>query len=164
MNLSDNKIILVNNIDSHFFLNVAQWVTQTGELNLISSEKSSVLSVDVLHGWFTNSIAGVVLCIGDIPIGVATLCKSEINLLPPDTVECCHLVVHPKWRKLYNGTLIINFLLSIAKKLGYKRVVGRVVPTNVIAKLLLNSLNFEPIVTFEDWMNPDLNWYQKRFK
>jgi len=104
------------------------------------------------------------LCIGDIPIGVATLCKSEINLLPPDTVECCHLVVHPKWRKLYNGTLIINFLLSIAKKLGYKRVVGRVVPTNVIAKLLLNSLNFEPIVTFEDWMNPDLNWYQKRFK
>lgn len=164
MNLSDDKIILVNNIDSRFSLNVAQWITQTGELNLISSEKSSVLSVDVLHGWFANSIAGVVLCIGDLPIGVATLCKSEISFLPPDTAECCHLVVHPQWRRLYYGTSIVCLLLSIAKKQGYKRVVGRIVPTNSVAKLLLDSLNFESVATYEDWMSPDFVWYQRRFK
>lgn len=164
MNLLDGNIILANNIDSRFSLTVAQWITQTGELNLISSEKSSVLSVDVLYDWFANSIASVVLCVNNLPIGMATLSKSEISFLPSDTVECCHLVVHPQWRRLYYGSLIVSFLLSIAKKQGFKKVVGRVVPVNSVAKLLLDSLNFESVATYEDWMSPDFVWYQRRFK
>lgn len=60
--------------------------------------------------------------------------------------------------------LIVSFLLSVAKKQGYKRVVGRIVPTNSVAKLLLNSLNFELADTYEDWISPDFVWYQRRFK
>jgi GNAT superfamily N-acetyltransferase len=160
----NTKLISVNNIDFLSTVELTEWITKTGELKLISSENSSVLSTDVLHSWFINSIAGVVLCVNDLPIGVATLSKSEIGFLPSDTIECCHLVVHPQWRRLYYGTLIVSFLLSVAKKQGYKRVVGRIVPTNSVAKLLLNSLNFELADTYEDWISPDFVWYQRRFK
>lgn len=141
------------------------WISGTGELHLISGEKGPLLDEPTLTHWIRSSASSHALVNGREVIGLATLSTSEVGGMPPDTIECCHLIVHPKHRRKYCGTLLLAHLSARAKELGYRRIVGRVVRSNSVGRDLLRSLGWHGLAPeeFGNWPNGQLDWYEKRF-
>ncbi len=138
---------------------VADWISASGELHLISDLTLRKLADHTLRSWVETGIESAVVRRGGKPIAFATLSASEASL-PSDTVEICHLIVHPSCRRRYEGSHLVLELSRKAREMGFSRAVGRVVPQNSIAKLFLSSLRWARSDVKEDWMNGNI-WYTK---
>lgn len=120
---------------------VANWITESGELPLISGSTGKELLPDELKFWFESAIQGIIVEHEGKIIGIATLTRAEAPI-PQDAVELCHCIVHPNYRRLYNGSSMIILLSAFAKQNGYRKVVGRVAKSNPIGRTLLQYLHW----------------------
>lgn len=141
---------------------VASWITETGELPIISGFKKNILSSNELNEWFDSAAHNIVIKHQGKIIGLATLSLSEATL-PADSIEVCHTIVAPKYRRLYNGADMILHLCSIAKQIGYKKVVGRVTKSNTPGRMLLKYLRWQELVEENYSNDPTVTWFQKEF-
>ena len=139
------------------------WVSATRELSLISDESSNVLHPETFQRWLRDSVTVAVVHAGDQPVALATLSLQEVAL-PEGTVELCHLIVHPRWRRRYHGSRLVFELTDRAKEFGFKRLVGRVVPRNAVAHALLSYLHWSSISSVETWMKASFVWYEKSLR
>lgn len=139
---------------------LAALVTASGELRLISGESGSVAEASLLQHWFTDAQGAVVFRADDSPIAMGTVTRSEAHH-PADSIEVCHLFVAPRLRRRYRGSQVALELSSVARSLGYQRLVGRVVSTNVPALCFLSSLGWRPC-SGPGPDDPSLVWLEKR--
>lgn len=142
---------------------VASWITETGELPIISGFKKNILTSNELSEWFDSSAYNIIIKNQGKIVALATLSLSEASL-PADCIEVCHTIVAPQYRRLYNGADMILHLSSIAKQMGYKRIVGRVSNTNIPGRLLLKYLRWQVLVDENYSNDPTVTWFQKEFK
>ncbi len=141
---------------------VANWITQSGELRMISGLSCPRLSEDELEQWFQSALQAVVVVTDRKVIGIATLSRSEVDL-PTASIEICHCIVHPYFRRVYNGSTLVTVLSAYAKRLGYKTVVGRVLRSNTVGFALLKSLHWN--VSQKPYNNDEsVIWLEKNFK
>jgi len=116
-----------------------------------------------VEAWLAGSVEGWVLRVEDQSMALGTLCTTEAEL-PEDTVEACHVIVHPEWRRRYKGTQLVVELMGCARRMGFKRVVGRVVPDNSASHGFLQWLDWKPAPR---GFVPDASgfvWYQRRIE
>ena len=140
---------------------ISEWISASGELPLISGNKKNHLSHLELGSWIKSSFQCVIVLHNEEIIGIATLSISEAEL-PSDAIEICHCIVHPKFRRLYNGSSLVINLTAFAKQNGFSRIVGRVVKTNLVGFALLKELHWRPLKT--NFSNDDsVLWMEKIF-
>jgi len=151
---------LQKSLSDNHIKEICGWITKAGELPLISGELTSKLTPEVLKSWLSDSKETLVKYKGDKIIGLATLSCSEAEM-NDDEVELCHCIVHPDYRRLYNGTVLISKLMSEAKKNGYNFVIGRVNVHNIMGHGLLAFLNWKPAP--KNYSNDStVVWYRKQ--
>lgn len=123
------------------FNEIVEWISESGELMLISGCTDTVLKQEDLKQWFDSSYSYVLIQDEDKIIGIATLSSAEVGL-PENVLEICHLIIHPMYRRHYNGSKIVIELMSKAKKDGIVKLVGRVCKHNEIAYKFLSGLRW----------------------
>jgi ribosomal protein S18 acetylase RimI-like enzyme len=141
---------------------VADWITKSGELPIISGSTGQLLSLGELQIWFESATQGIIAKHNGEIIGIATLTKEEAPI-PNDALEICHCIVHPNYRRLYNGSSLIIRLTAFAKQNGFNRVVGRVAKSNPIGKTLLQYLHWHLIESINYSNDNNVVWLEKKF-
>ena len=141
---------------------LVEWITQTGELPLISGFKRKELDLINLKEWLDTALHFTITSFNNNIIGLSTLSTQEAEL-PHDTIEVCHTIVKPEFRRLYNGATMILKSSSLAKQEGYKRVVGRVAKINEAGMSLLNNLRWSKIENKNFSDDVSVTWFEKRF-
>ncbi len=140
---------------------LCDWISDSKELPNISSNKESVLAQEQLMGWLEESVAYAIVRERDSIIGFCTLTRAEEKNLKLNTIEICHLIVHPDYRKIYNGSGMLLALIDEAEYKNYENIVGRVVKGNTAGEGLMMHLNWEPITNIS--RDERVNWYQYSF-
>lgn len=142
---------------------IASWITESGELELISGEKGKVLKSELLAEWLTTSITNVISYDNaENVIGLTTLSTAEMDL-PVGYVELCHCIIKPNNRREYNASCLLVALIREAKKRGYTHVVGRVVKSNNKAHHLLKSLKWKRWERMNEKVDSEnIIWYIKK--
>ncbi|MFW5804580.1 MAG: GNAT family N-acetyltransferase [bacterium] len=161
MRLKNLEIELINRLNPGDLIETTNWLTSTKELSLISDIKNNMITPEELNNWFINSKKGVVTKHNDKIIGIATLTNKEANL-PDKTMEICHLIVKPDYRRYYNGSQMVLKLMSFAKEKEYNKVIGRVVKQNYIGKSLLEFLHWHHTENGMYDSNIDFHWFEKK--
>lgn len=141
---------------------VSRWISESGDLALISSLDSDGLSTKMLELWFDASVTSAVVRTDGHPIAFGTVSVEEAPL-PSRTAEICHLIVHPKWRRRYNGSHLVLELALKAREMGFSTVAGRVVPHNSVAHAFLSFLRWAPVASGDGW-TPGFSWYQRKLQ
>lgn len=137
---------------------LATWITDTGELPLISGEASPLLRPVILESWHHGSLKTQVVRVARRPVGLGMLSQTEATL-PPVTAEVCHLIIAPEWRQQYKGSQLVLTLMAEAQRLGLHRLVARVVPENAVAHALFSALRWRPLTPAASWAIDGFIWY-----
>ncbi|MBK8564449.1 MAG: GNAT family N-acetyltransferase [Saprospiraceae bacterium] len=149
-------------LKGHDFDHVAKWITNSGELPLISSAKECFLAPNEIMTWLNDAFEYAVVSFGDEIVGIATLTTKEADI-PNDSIEICHCIVQPIYRRLYNGSKIILELTACAKKAGYRKVVGRVAVANRVGYQFLEFQNWKETPDSNYSNDTSVIWLEKTF-
>jgi ribosomal protein S18 acetylase RimI-like enzyme len=139
---------------------LARWISESGEAPTISALETCEVRPSDVAGWLKSSLEGFIIRVNEEPVALGTLSTSEAPL-PAGTVEVCHVIVRPDWRRRFKGTQLVTELMARARGLGFRWVVGRVVPSNGPSHGFLQWLDWrptKPILTADD---PRFVWYQR---
>lgn len=159
------SISFLSHLEQPEYSAVANWISASKDLPIISGIKSFELYPEDLEHWFLSSFTAIVVREDDYIIGLATLSNSEAAL-KDDTLEICHLIVHQDYRRLYNGSSMVLQLSSFAKS-KYKQckyIVARVVKTNTIAQEMFHFLKWTEMESNLPNNDNDVIWYQKKIR
>lgn len=138
---------------------ISTWISDSGEVALISDLPPGELPIETLSHWLDTSVSAAAVRVDGALIAFATVSIEEAHL-PEGTAEICHLIVHPKWRRRYNGSHIVLELALRARELGFSSVMGRVVPNNVVAHKFLSSLGWSQADPWIGWA-PGFSWQMR---
>ncbi len=155
------ELIQVEGLDPLEYRTVAAWITDSKDLPNISGIKSHYLSPEELQNWFETATIGLIVRFDGAIVGLATLSKHEVPL-KHDEIELCHCIVHPEYRRIYNGASMVLQLMAYAKTNNYKTVVGRVVKNNASAEKMLKFLKWEVMTKDLPNNDNDVTWFKKR--
>ena len=100
---------------------LSKWISNTGDVALISDLQSNVLTTDELERWLEACVVSTIVRAGKHPIGFATLSTEEAPL-PSGTAEICHVIVDPQWRHQFNGSHLVLDLQCRARTMGFINV------------------------------------------
>jgi hypothetical protein len=155
------EVSFVKSLSSNQLQFLSQWITESGELPLISGNKQLYLSENELLSWIATSFQCSIVVFENEIIGFATLSNVEAEI-PSNSLEICHCIIHPKYRRKYNGSALVTLLTANAKQNGFKKVVGRVISTNLVGFSLLKDLNWRPLLdNYSD--ESSVVWLEKSF-
>ena len=141
---------------------ISRWISESGDLTQISSLRSDVLSTEELERWLDASVTSAVIRADSYPIAFATVSVKEAPL-PREVAEICHIIIHPKWRREYNGSHLVLDLTLRAREKGFTKMVGRVVPHNSGAHAFFSSLRWVPVPPAKCWTS-GFFWYERRLQ
>lgn len=138
----------------------ADAIKTSGEADLIGSEPGPKISSKVVRQWWESAQYVLIVRANGRTIAMGTVSTSEAPL-PPDTIELCHVFVVPKYRRQYKGSHLIIELLNIVRQSAFRKVAARVVRSNRIGHLFLQSLRLTPMHMriLEDYKS--FEWYEK---
>ncbi|HWM23310.1 MAG TPA: GNAT family N-acetyltransferase [Chthoniobacterales bacterium] len=139
---------------------LAEWISTTNELPLISDRTDSALSEELLREWISTARHTAVVRASRLPIAFATLTAAEARLSPGE-IEVCHLIVHPKFRRQYKGTNLLLEMTQLARCERFKRILGRVVPKNLIGMAILQSVRWRRVPSSGAREISGCDWYEK---
>lgn len=139
---------------------LAMWMTDSGEAPLISDLKSALVQSEDIRQWLDDSDECRVVISEGSPIGFGTLSVAEADL-PPDCIEVCHVIIHPEWRRRFKGSQLVLELMDTARRKGYLRTVGRVVPKNAASHGFLAWLGWQPDSHSQVQNSNSFVWYQR---
>lgn len=156
MDTSTSHIRVFRNGDTSV---ICSWVKTAADLLLISGNYAPQLTPDILQQWVEKADEAFVLEHDYAVRGFTTLGTTEWTF-PEKTVEVGHLVIDPAHRHHGFGLLLLHEVTEIARK-SYERVVGRIVPTNMEIRQLLDKASWVDITGSETWnTNTPFCWYQ----
>jgi L-amino acid N-acyltransferase YncA len=139
---------------------IAAWITATGEAPLISALEASKVRPANVEAWLEVSLEGLILRVDEEAVALGTLSTKEADL-PEGAIEACHIIVRPDWRRQFKGTQLVTELMNRARKLGFKVLVGRVVPPNVASHGFLQWLDWKPVTAVSIPDDDRFVWYQR---
>lgn len=152
--------IAIEQVSAADVQSIAAWVTATGEAPLISAlEASKVRPADV-EAWLEVSLEALIVRVEEETVALGTLSTKEADL-PEGAIEACHVIVRPDWRRRFKGTQLVAELMDRARKLGFKLLVGRVVPPNVASHGFLQWLDWKPVTAISTPDDDRFVWYQR---
>jgi ribosomal protein S18 acetylase RimI-like enzyme len=135
---------------------LCDWISQTGELGLISGESGSVLQISVIEKWIEEALAAFVVFQKALPIAFGAVSQRQAPL-PANAVEIVHTIVHPYFRRRGVGTELTRVRMKAAADKGYERAFFRVLPTNFPRQRLLSKMGISPSST---QILPGFHWYE----
>lgn len=141
---------------------IAAWITATGEAPRISALETSKVHPANVEAWLELSLEALILRVNEQTVALGTLSTKEANL-PEGAVEACHVIVRPDWRRRFKGTQLVAELMNRARELGFKLLIGRVVPANVASHGFLQWLDWKPVaaLSIPNAKDDRFVWYQR---
>jgi ribosomal protein S18 acetylase RimI-like enzyme len=141
---------------------ISTWVSETRELRQISGLETDTLDVGILRSWFNNSIQSVIVKDGANVIGFGMLTTQEVKTKEGEA-EICHLIVHPKYRRIYNGSSLVHRLMSFGKFIGLNKIIARVNKKNSAGLELFNYLGWNKFTLNPPNEDEKVQWFFKFF-
>jgi ribosomal protein S18 acetylase RimI-like enzyme len=152
--------VAIDGVTSTDLETLAAWITDAREAPLISDlDKPEVTATD-MRRWLEASVEALIVRLEDAPIAFGTLSRKEAQL-PDGSVEACHVIVRPDCRRRFKGTQLVAELMDRARKLGFRYMVGRVVPLNVTSHGFVQSLGWMPAQGILKPDDPRFVWYHR---
>lgn len=150
----------LDRIDQNDLSFVANWISETNELPFISSYSKGNITPLEFTRWVDEAAEAIVARHRSEAVAFATLTNREVEC-GESTYELCHLIVHPEHRRRYHASHLVLEICNRARSLGIKRLIGRVVETNVIGLAVINSLRWNEISPEHCWPTEGLRWFQR---
>ncbi len=141
---------------------ICSWVKSQKALELVSGDIADCLTPKILDHWIHLSqrafVASLEPC-GE-PVGFCTITQQEAPLMPPDSIELCHLIVASSARYLFIGQRMCRAVRETMTNSGFGFLCGRVVPTNRYGLALCRSLRAEEFTGTEGWTPSGFRWFR----
>ena len=131
-------------------------------LQRISGDCGDSLTPDILHRWSSDARAAIVVHLvhDQTAAGFCTLSRQEVAGLPDAAIEICHFVVSPAWQFRGLGSFLFYSARALAWHLGYRSLLGRIVPSNLPALTLATSLSGQEIAANEMSLPSSFRWFR----
>jgi ribosomal protein S18 acetylase RimI-like enzyme len=138
------------------------WLSDSGEISLISDSGDENFKPETIKEWAKKAEQSFLGAIDGRPIAFGTLSKQEA-ILPHDCIEICHLIVHPKFRRQYYGTALVDNLIQASVSKGISSIFARVLKNNKIGNLFFHSLQWDITIENEYDLPNNFNWYKTKY-
>ncbi len=149
----------LRNLNIEDYETLCSWIKTKRALSFVSSDIAPFLTDDIIERWVNVSCQTQVVtnCSFSQILGFFTLSTLELECIPDDAIELCHLIAKP-CRDIYNiGSFICSEAKQIAYSIGYKKLLGRAVKDNYFGNHLA-YLNYFQFMN-QSFLPKGFNWY-----
>jgi GNAT superfamily N-acetyltransferase len=151
----------VRSFDTRDTKEICSWIRTTEELELVSSDKGTCLTPEILTRWIEVAESTTVITSSQthVLLGFCTLSRLESPGLHSEFVETCHLIVNPIARYGWIASRLMDEAREVAAELGATATVGRVVPRNRPILAVLGFKGWREFIIRPEWSACNFRWF-----